>query len=76
MLLNSPIILSGNSFYIHLLFSKLFPHSHKLFLQEVALFSKTRANILIRHKQLYLVINKKHEKLSTARVVAIDTQNI
>ena len=46
MLLNSPIIL------------KIIPTLLQLFSQKAALFSKTHANIVIKHKQLYLVTNK------------------
>ena len=47
--LNLPIIL------------KIIPTFSQIFPQKAALFSKTHANILIKHKQLYLVTNKYRE---------------
>ena len=68
MLLNSPIILSRNSFKIHLLFSKLFPYSHNYsHKKQPFLIKPMQTYYVIKHKKLYLVTNKKHKKLLTAR---------
>ena len=52
MLLNSPImeILFNSPIIL-----KIIPTFSQLFPQKVVLFSKTHANILIKHKQLYLL---------------------
>ena len=70
VLLNSPIILFRIFFKNLLIILKIIPTFSQLFPQKVVLFSKTHANILIKHKQLYLVIIStinKHEKLSAGR---------
>ena len=62
-------------------YSQNYSHILTIIPQKAALFSKTHANILIKHKQLYLVTNKylkyawKAVNNKRFLIIAIDTQN-